>query len=73
MGRIKQTQNIDNAIQSIEIITKNLCSLSELDQLVLNEAVEKLHKLKKKKGKTNQQIQNELAQVLVLITKFYFQ
>ena len=71
MSRLKQNQNIDNLIQSITVITKSQCSLSELDKIVLDEALERLQKLKQKKGKTNQQILEEIAKVIELLTKFF--
>lgn len=71
MSRLKQNQNIDNLIQSITVITKNQCSLSEQDNTVLDEALERLQKLKQKKGKTNQQILEEIAKVIELLTKFF--
>jgi hypothetical protein len=71
MSRIKQNQNIDNLIQSITIITESQCSLSELDKVVLDEALERLRGLKQKKGKTNQQILKEIAKVIELLTKFF--
>jgi hypothetical protein len=70
MSRLKQNQNIDSVIQVITIITKNQCSLSEQDLSVLNEASEKLQALKRKKGKTNEQILLELVKVVELIIKF---
>jgi hypothetical protein len=71
MSRLKQNQNIDNLIQSITVITKSQCSLSEQDKTVLDEALERLQKLKQKKGKTNQQILEEIAKVIELLTKFF--
>ncbi len=71
MSRLKQNLNIDNLIQSITVITKGQCSLSELDKTVLEEALIRLQKLKQKKGKTNQQILEEIAKVIELLTKFF--
>ena len=71
MSRLKQNQNIDNLIESIIVISKSQCSLSELDKIVLDEALERLQKLKQKKGKTNQQILEEIAKVIELLTKFF--
>lgn len=71
MSRLKQNQNIDNLIQGITVITESQCSLSEQDRVVLNEALERLLNLKRKKGKTNQQILEELAKVIELLTKFF--
>jgi len=71
MGRIKQNQNIDNLIQGIRIITESQCSLSDEDRNVLNEVYERLQILKRKKGKTNQQILGEIAKVVELITRVF--
>lgn len=71
MSRLKQIQNIDNLMQGIEVIAESQCSLSELDRNVLNEALERLQNLKLKKGKTNQQILDEVAKVIELLTKFF--
>ncbi len=71
MSRLKQNQNIDNLIQGIRVITESQCSLSEQDRNVLNEALERLQNLKRKKGKTNQQILEEIAKVIALLTKFF--
>jgi hypothetical protein len=71
MSRLKQNQNIDNLIQGITVITQSQCSLSEQDKVVLNEALERLQNLKRKKGKTNQQVLEEIAKVIELLTKFF--
>lgn len=71
MGRVKQTQNIDELIQSINVINENRCSLSDKDVKILDEALKKLHDLKQKKGKTNQQVLDVIVQVLVLISNFF--
>jgi DNA-binding protein H-NS len=71
MSRLKQIRIIDNAINSIAIITKSQCSLSEKDLNVLNEALERLEHLKRKKGKTNKQIQQEIAKVIGLLIDFF--
>lgn len=71
MSRLKQNQNIDNLIQGITVITESQCSLSEQDRVVLSEALERLQNLKRKKGKTNQQILQEIAKVIELLTKFF--
>lgn len=73
MSRLKQNQIIDNAIQSIASITKSQCSLSEQDLTVLNEALERLQFLRRKKGKTNKQIQEEIAKSVELLIKFFTQ
>jgi hypothetical protein len=71
MGRIKQNQNIDDVIQSIASIAKSQCSLSDQDLNVLNEAIERLQFLKRKKGKTNKQIRKEVAVIIGLLAKFF--
>ena len=71
MSRLKQNQNIDSLIQGVKAITKSQCSLSEQDKIVLNEALERLQFLKRKMGKTNQQILEEIAKVIELLTKFF--
>jgi len=71
MSRLKQIQNIDNLIQGITVIAESQCSLSEHDRIVLNEALERLQNLKRKKGKTNEQILQEFVKVIELLTKFF--
>jgi ABC-type phosphate transport system auxiliary subunit len=71
MSRLKQIQIIDNAIQSVASITESQCSLSEKDLIVLNEALERLQFLKRKKGKTNEQIRQEIAKVVGLLIGFF--
>ena len=73
MSRLKQIQTIDRAIQSIVTVTQSQCSLSEQDLIVLNEALERLQFLKRKKGKTNEQIRIEIAKTVELIIKFLTQ
>ena len=71
MSRLKQNRNIDSLIESIQTITKNQCSLSEQDLSVLNEALSILHDLKRKKGRTNEQVLKEVVKVVELLTKFF--
>ncbi len=71
MSRLKQIQNIDNLIQGIRVIAESQCSLSEQDKIVLNEALERLQNLKRKKGKTNEQILQEFVKVIELLTEFF--
>ena len=71
MSRLKQNRNIDSLIENIQSITKNQCSLSEQDLKVLNEALSVLHNLKKKKGKTNEQVLMEVVKIVELLTKFF--
>lgn len=51
MARLRQSQNIDSLMQSIETVTENRCSLSDKDLLILSEALNLLRSLKKKKGR----------------------
>lgn len=71
MSRLKQIQSIDNLIQGITVIAESQCSPSEQDKVVLNEALERLRILKQKKGKTNQQLLEEVAKVIELLTGFF--
>ena len=71
MSRLKQNQNIDSLIQGIETVIENRCSLSVKDLLILNEALYLLKNLKKKKGKTNEQILQVVVEVVVLLSKFF--
>lgn len=73
MSRLKQIQIIDSVILSITTIIKSQCSLSDQDLAVLNEALERLQFLKRKKGKTNKQIHDEIAKSVELILKFLTQ
>jgi hypothetical protein len=71
MSRLKQIQIIDNAIQNIVSITQSQCSLSVTDLIVLDEALERLQFLRRKKGKTNQQICNEIVQLVSILIKIF--
>ncbi len=71
MSRLKQIENNDSLIENIQSITKSQCSLSEQDLVVLNEALCILQNLKRKKGKTNEQILREVVKVVELLTKFF--
>lgn len=71
MSRLKQNRIIDSAIDSIASITKSQCSLSETDVKVVDEAVTRLQSLKRKKGKTNEQIRQEINAVVFLIIKLF--
>jgi hypothetical protein len=71
MSRLKQNQIIDGAIHVIASIAESQCSLSEKDLIVLNEALKGLQFLKRKKGKTNAQIQQEIANVVGLLIIFF--
>lgn len=71
MSRIKQAQSIDSLIQGINTITQNRCSLSEMDLTVLTQAETLLNELKRKKGRTNEQILQCVVDVFVLLSKFF--
>jgi hypothetical protein len=71
MSRLKQSQNIDSLILGIETIIKNRCSLSDKDLIILNEALSLLKDLKRKKGKTNEQILQVVVDVVVLLSRFF--
>lgn len=71
MSRIKQTQNIDNLVESINEVTKNRYSLSDENIKTLNDAKTYLLHLKKKKGKTNEQVLNQVVKIVHLLTKVF--
>ena len=71
MSRLKQIRVINSLIQSIQTILKNQCSLSDDDVKVLEEAKIMLQELKRKKGKTNEQILTEVVKVVQTITKYF--
>ena len=71
MARLKQSQNINSLIQGIEIIAENRCSLSETDLAILTKALSLLNDLKRKKGRTNEQILQCVVNVVVLLSKFF--
>ncbi len=71
MSRLKQNKNIDSLIQSIETISKSQCSLSEQDFLILSMVTERLHLLRKKKGRTNEELLTETVKVVELLMKFF--
>ena len=71
MSRLKQIQNIDRLIQNITSITESRCSLSEKDLTILNEALSLLTNLKRKKGKTNEEVLQALVPIFELLVKFF--
>jgi hypothetical protein len=72
MPRLLQNQNIDSLIQGIKTITENRCSLSETDLMILTKALTQLNELKRKKGRTYEQIlQGGVVDVIVLLSKFF--
>ena len=71
MSRVQQMQKIDDVISVITFIQQNQCSHSEKDFLVLNEAIESLHALKRKNGKTNKQISKVFEILFNSLLTFY--
>ncbi len=71
MSRIKQTQNIDKLIETVNEVIKNRYSLSDEKLKILRDALTHLLHLKKKKGKTNEQILNEVVEIVCLLTKVF--
>lgn len=71
MSRLRQNQNIDSLIQGINTITENRCSLSDKDVKILNEALALLKNLKRKKGKTNEDILELVVRVVDLLSQFF--
>lgn len=71
MSRLKQNQSIDSVINCINTIVKSQCSHSETDLILLNEALERLENLKRKKGKTNGQIRQEITHVIGSLLIFF--
>lgn len=71
MARLKQSQNIDSLIQGINTISENRCSLSDEDVTILNEALSQLQELKKKKGRTNEEVLQIVVTVVELLSKFF--
>jgi hypothetical protein len=71
MSRLKQNQNVDSLIQGINTITENRCSLSDKDVKILNEALTLLKNLKRKKGKTNEDILELVVKVVDLLSQFF--
>jgi hypothetical protein len=71
MARLKQSQNIDRLIQSINFVIKSRCSLSEEDEKFLHEALGLLQILKKKKGKTNKEVLELVVKIVELLSKIF--
>ena len=71
MSRLKQNRIIDSAIKSVASITEGQCSLSDSDAKIVNEALNRLQLLKRRKGKTNEQIRQEIAEVVVLVIQLF--
>jgi len=70
MSRLKQSQNIDSLIRILQTIKKNQCSHSEEDPEVLDEAISRIELLRKKKGKTNEQVMTEFVKIVELLPDF---
>lgn len=73
MSRLQRLQNINGLTETLQSIAKSQCSLSETDVNLLNEAIAKLNRLKKKKGLTDKHYQLEITDVVELIFKFLTQ
>ncbi len=71
MSRIRQNQNIDRLIHSIKAIAESRCSLSEKDLTILNEALNLLQKLKRKKGRTYEETLQTVVSVIELLANFF--
>ena len=71
MSRVKQNQNIDSLISNINSIIKSRCSLSDKDLTILNDVIDRLQHLKKKKGKTNKDILQEVVKIIKLLSQFF--
>ncbi len=71
MSRLKQTQNIDSLIDNLQTVVENQCSLSEDDLIVINDSLNILKDLRRKKGKTNEQILDQVVRVVELLTKLF--
>jgi hypothetical protein len=71
MSFSKRNKQIDGLVNTIEDIkSMSQCSLSVTDLTVLNDAIEKLQKLKRKKGLINKHLQPQVVEIVELIT-FY--
>ena len=70
MSRLNRLQNIDSLSTVLQTIKKSQCSLSEGDTNLLNDAIAKLNRLKKKKGLTDKHYQTEVCNIVSLILKF---
>lgn len=72
MARLKQSQNTDRLIRSINQILESRCSLSDRDKTLIG-AIAKLQLLKKKKGKTNKEILETGIEILELIADYFLE
>lgn len=70
MSRISRLQNIDGLINCLTIV-KNQCSLSENDVNLLNDAIAKLNRLRKKKGLTDKNYKSEVSDIIALLIRFF--
>lgn len=70
MSRIKQNQIIDDVIFAITSITQSQCSLSAKDLNVLDEALERLQFLKRKKEKPMSRSKMKLLRLLDYYSSF---
>ena len=70
MSRKKRLKNIDGLLENLETVAKNQCSLSEIELILLNEAVAKLNRLRTKKGLTDKHYQIEISDIVQLLLNF---
>lgn len=70
MSRKAQTKHFDQLEGNIQLLIENRGSLSDEDVKILEEAKVTLHDLRKKKGRTNDQILRVMVVVFELITRF---
>lgn len=71
MSRLKRLRVVDGLVDSLKTIKKSQCSPSEKDEKLIDEAIEKLGRLRVKKGLTNKHFKVETAEIVDLINKFF--
>lgn len=70
MSRLKRQQNIDGLTNALQTIQQNQRSLSENDLNLIEKAIEKLQKLRKKKGLTDKHYEMEISDIVSLLNNF---
>ena len=70
MSRLKRQQNIDGLTNALKTIQQNQRSLSENDLNLIKKAIEKLQKLRKKKGLTDKHYEMEISDIVSLLNNF---
>ncbi len=70
MSRLKRQQNIDGLANALRTIQQNQRSLSENDLNLIEKAIEKLQKLRKKKGLTDKHYEMEISDIVSLLNNF---